>query len=259
MVGGLQMGTGGVVTQGTLSGGSKKSNERTEGVGEIRFTSPITQQDIDGKIWWDYGIGDNRYQEEGCTIPDNVLPTVHFEFDGKSFPKYMDIVITSYWSKISPTRSQPNRTQIHKLLRLFKSIGKTQCISFSNLLQIVALTANMDNLMKRNRYKAKVKMHLDSGISEPPEPEGQRLEAESLKGIDGTPAVVQVVDADNLIQENHYHPAKVKMNLDSGIHEPPMPEDQRPEAESLKGLGIEGKSVVVDADRTYIVTLLTWI
>ena len=127
-------------------------------------------------------------------MPDKVLPTVHFGFNGKSisFPKHMDIVITSYWSKISPTRSEPNRTQIHKLLHLFKSIGKTQCISFSNLFQIVALTANIDNLMKRNHYKAKTKMYLDSGISVPPKPEA---EAESLERIEGTPVVV---DADGM-------------------------------------------------------------
>ena len=186
----------GMTTQGALSGSSTKTNERTEGSEQTRYTSPITQQYKEGKIWWDYGIGDDRYQEKGYIMPDNALPTVHFGFNGKPFPKNMDIVITSYWSKISPTRSEPklpNRTQIHKLLRLFKSTGKTQCsVSFSNLFQIVALTANMDNLMKRNHYKAKVKMYLDSGISVPPKPEPQ---AESLERIEGTPVVV---DADGM-------------------------------------------------------------
>ena len=181
------------------SGSSKRENETTKGLEEIRYTSPITRQSIDGKIWWDYGIGDHRYREKGYTMPDNILPTVNFGFNNISPPNHMDIVITSYWSKISPTRSEPklpNRTQIHKLLRLFKSTGKTQCsVSFSNLFQIVALTANMDNLMKRNHYKAKVKMYLDSGItsSGPPQPEEQRLEAESLKGIERK---FVVVDAD---------------------------------------------------------------
>ena len=183
----------GLNTHGSLSGGLTKTNERVEGSEMTRYTSPITQQDIDGKIWWDYGIGDDRYQEKGYTIPEAILPTVHFGFDNISPPKRNDIVITSYWSKISPTRNEPNRTQIHKLLHLFKAIGKTQRISFSNLFQIVALTANMDNLMKRNHYKAKVKMYLDSGISELPKPEEQQPEAEFLKGIEGTSVVV---DAD---------------------------------------------------------------
>ena len=187
----------GLNPQGGLSGSSTKTNEKTEGSEKTRYTSPITQQDKDGKIWWDYGIGDDRYREKGYTMPENVLPTVHFGFCGKSPPKHMDIAITSYWSKISPTRSEPNKTQIHKLLHLFRSTasGKTQCISFSNLFQIVALTADVNNLMKRNHYPATVKMYLDSGISVPPKSEP---EAESLERIEGTPVVV---DADGTCTE----------------------------------------------------------
>ena len=176
----------GLNTHGSLSGGLTKTNERTEGSEKKRYTSPITQQYKVGKIWWDYGISDDRYQENGYAMPKDILPTVHFGFDSISPPKLMDIVITSYWSKISPTRSEQNRTQIHKLLHLFRSTGKTQCISFSNLFQIIALTTNMDNLKKRNHYKAKVKMYLDSGISVPPKPEPQASgEAEFLKRIEG--------------------------------------------------------------------------
>ena len=184
----------GLNPQGSLSGSSTKTNEKAEGSEKTRYTSPITQQDKDDKIWWDYGIGDDRYREKGYTMPEDVLPTVHFGFCGKSSPKNMDIVITSYWSKISPTQSEQNGTQVHKLLRLFRSTGKTQCISFSNLFQIVALTADVNNLIKRNHYPATVKMYLDSGISVPPKPEPDS-EAESLKRIEGTPVVV---DADGM-------------------------------------------------------------
>ena len=177
-----------------LLGSLTKTNERTEGSEKKRYTSPITQQYKVGKIWWDYRIGDDHYQENGYAMPKDVHPTVHFGFNNKSPPKHIDIVITSYWSKISPTRSEQNRTQIHKLLRLFMSTasGKTQCISFSNLFQIVALTADVNSLMKRNHYPATVKMYFGSGISVPPKPEP---EAESLEGIEGTPVVV---DADGM-------------------------------------------------------------
>jgi hypothetical protein len=199
----------GLNPQGSLTGASTKTNEKTEGSEKMQYTSPITEQDGDGKIWWDYGIDDDRYRENGYPMPEEVLPTVHFRFYDKSPPKHMDIVITSYWSKISRTRSEltRNRTKIHELLRVFRWTGKTQPISFSNLFQIVALTA----------------------------------------------------DVDNLIKNNYYHPAKVKMNLESGVSEPlaPEPEDQRPEAESLKR--IEGTPVVVDADGMYYIALLTWI
>ena len=179
----------GVTFLGSLIGGLTTTNERTEGFEKKRYTSPITQQYDDGKIWWDYGIGDDRYRENGYDMPENVLPAVHFEFDNTSPPKHIDIVITSFWSKISPTRSEQNRTLIHKLLHLLRSNGKTQSISFSNLFQIVALTANMDNLMKRNCYNERVKIYLDSGISLPPKPEPK---AESLTGkrIEGTSVVV---------------------------------------------------------------------
>ena len=186
----------GLNPQGGLSGSLTKTKESSEGSEKTRYTSPITQQDKDGKIWWDYGIGDDRYQEIGYPMPKDVLPTVHFRFYDKSPPKFMDIVITSYWSKIFPTRSEPDKTQIHKLLHLYRSTGKTQRISFSNIFQIVALTAEVDKLIKSNYYNpAKVKMNLDSGVSEPPDPEDQRREAKSLKGIEGTPVVV---DADGM-------------------------------------------------------------
>ena len=192
--GSFQAGTGGL--QGVFSRSSTRKNETSEGFEEIRYTSPITRKDIDGKVWWDYGIVVHRFREHGYPMPDSILPTVHFKFDNMAPPMHIDIVITSYWSKISPIQSEPNRTvtPIHKLLHLFKSdsesIDKTQCISFSNLFQIVALTANMDNLKKRNSYKEKVKMYLDSGISGFPQPEDQRPETESLKGIEGKSVVV---------------------------------------------------------------------
>ena len=182
----------GLNTHGSLSGSLSKSKSKTEGSEKKRYTSPITQQHKSGKIWWDYGIGDDRLQENGYPMPNDVLPSVHFRFYRKSPPKLMDIMITSYWSKISPTRSEPNRTQIHKLLHFFKLTGKTQCISFSNLFQIVALTADVNKLMKKNHYPARVKMYLDSGISVPPKPEP---EAESLEIIEGTSVVV---DADGM-------------------------------------------------------------
>jgi hypothetical protein len=176
---------------GSLSVSLTKISEKVEGSEKMRYTSPITKQDVDGKIWWDYGIGDVHFREIGYTIPKDVLPTVPFRFyDRKSPPKHMGVVITSYWSKISWTQpgSEPKRIKIHKFLHLFRSTGKTQPISFSNLFQIVALTADVDNLRKSNKYQpAKVKMYLDSesGVSEPQEPE-----ADSLKRFEGTPVVV---------------------------------------------------------------------
>ena len=186
----------GLNIQGSLSGTLTNSNEGIEGSEKTRYTSPITQQHKVGKIWWDYGISDDRFRENGYAMPEDVLPTVHFGFNNIPPPRHIDIVITSYWSKISPTRSETNKTQIHKLLHLFRSTAsdKTQCISFSNLFQIVALTADANNLMKRNHYPATVKMFLDSGISVPPKSEPE-AELESLKRIEGTSVVV---DADGM-------------------------------------------------------------
>ena len=172
---------------GSLFGSSTRTYERTEGSEKKRYTSPITQQHEIGKIWWDYEIGDDRFREEGYKMPEGDLPTVHFEFDDTSPPRYIDIAMTSFWSKTYPTRSEQNRNLIQKLLDLFRSAGGAQCILFSNLFQIVALTVNMDNLNKRNRYTERVKMNLDFGISATPQPAPN---AESLGRIEGTSVVV---------------------------------------------------------------------
>ena len=172
---------------GSLFGAFTMTNERTEGTEKTLYTSPITQHYKVGKIWWDYEIGDDRFQKEGYKMPRNDFPTVHFEFNNTSPPKLIDIAITSFWSKISPFRSEQNRTLIHKLLHLFRSAGGAQCISFSNLFQIVALTADVEKLIRRNHYAATVKIYLDSGISTPPKPEPK---AESLERTEGTSVVV---------------------------------------------------------------------
>ena len=172
---------------GSSLGGLTKTSERTEGSEKKRYSSPITQHYKVGRIWWDYEIGDDHFQKEGYKMPGNVFPIVHFEFDNTSPPKHIDIAITSFWSKISPFRSEQNRTLIHKLLHLFRSAGGAQCISFSNLFQIVALTADVEKLIRRNHYAATVKIYLDSGISTPPKPEPK---AESLERTEGTSVVV---------------------------------------------------------------------
>ena len=172
---------------GSLFGAFTMTNERTEGTEKTLYTSPITQHYKVGKIWWDYEIGDDRFQKEGYKMPRNDFPTVHFEFNNTSPPKHIDIAITSFWSKISPTRSEPNRSLIQKLLDLFSSARGAPCVSFSNLFQIVALTADVEKLVKRNHYAATVKMYLDPGISTPPRPEPK---AESLEKIKGTSIVV---------------------------------------------------------------------
>jgi hypothetical protein len=190
----------GAIPRGSVSGSFTWTNEKNDGSERVRYTSTITKQDKGGKIWWNYGIYDDNYRDYGYNMPKDVLPTVPFRFYGrKSPPKHMGIVITSYWSKIS--RTQPgSELKRKKFWHLLRPTDKTQPVSFSNLFQIVALTADVDNLRKSNIYGlVTVKMHLDSesGVSEPlaPEPDDQRPEAESPKIFEGIPVVV---DADGM-------------------------------------------------------------
>lgn len=181
----------GLNPQGSLTGNSTKTDEKTESSEKMRYNSAITEQDENGKIWWDYEIDDDHYQKKGYDVPKDFLPTVRFRFFGESDkpeepPKHMDIVMTSFWSKIS--RSKLESTRIHKLLQLFQSTGNTQTISYSNLLQIVALTADVPNLLKDTYYRALVKINLDSGLSEPHK--DLRPKAKSLKKVEVTPVVV---------------------------------------------------------------------
>ena len=148
----------GLNPQGALTGNSTKTNEKTESSEKMRYNSAITEHDENGKIWWDYEIDDDHYQKKGYDVPKDVLPTVRFRFFGESDepqkpPKHMDIVITSFWSKIS--LSELDSTRIHKLLHLFRSNGNSnQTISYSNLFQIVALTADVPSLLKDTYYRA---------------------------------------------------------------------------------------------------------
>ena len=160
----------GLQPQAVITGAAMKTNEETVGSERKQYNSAITEHHIDGNVRWGFSIDDVNLQKRGIDMPEDILPTVRFEFVGYSDkpappPDYMDIVITSYWSMILP--SEPKNTWIHKLLRFFKSTSNTQTISYSNLFQIVALEANLSNLPKHTHYRAKVKVR--GGVSGPPD------------------------------------------------------------------------------------------
>lgn len=141
-----------------------------------------------GKVRWGFNIDDVNFQKWGFTMPEHVLPTVCFDFIGDSKepappappPKYMDIVITSIWSKISPR--EPKNSWIH---RFFRSTGNTQTTSYTNLFQIVALKVDPSDLPELSHYKARVKVNLMSGVSGPP-----IVERQAVDSVCVTPAVV---------------------------------------------------------------------
>jgi hypothetical protein len=180
-------------SRAVISATAVKTNEVTAG-SEKQINSAITGYDSvdrDGNIRWDFNI---NFQKRGFHMPKAVLPTAHFEFHGDSNvpappkppPKYMDVVITSHW-KIPPSELKSSRDWIQKLLHSFKfrssgnTPGQTTCY-YSNLYQIVALTADVSNLPKQSYYRAKVKV--ESGVSGSPE---VKLGADS---VHVTPAVV---------------------------------------------------------------------
>ena len=182
----------GLQPQGTITGTTTNTNEKTVGFEKKRYNSVITEHHGDGNVRWGFNIDDVNLQKWGIDIQEDVLPTAHFEFVGNSKvpappPKCMDVVITSYWSMILP--SEPKSNWIHKLLRFkfFRPTGNanTQTTSYSNLFQIVALKANLSDtaMPEPSHYRAKVKVR--SGASSPPDV--KRQAADSVNVI---PAVV---------------------------------------------------------------------
>jgi hypothetical protein len=178
--------------QAVITGTAMNTNEETAGSEKKQYNSSITEYHIDGKVQWGFNINDVNFQKRGVNMPKDVLPTARFKFLGDSNvpappeppPKCMDIVITSYWSMILP--SELKSSWIHKLLGFFKfrSTGNTQTtISYSNLFQIVVLTADVSNLPELSYYRAKVKVK--SGASEPPE-----VKRHVADSVYVTPAVV---------------------------------------------------------------------
>jgi hypothetical protein len=175
--------------QAAIIGSASKTNEKSASFEKKRYNSAIIEHHIDGNVQWAFNIDDANFQKFGITMPKDVLPSARFKFLGDSIvpappehpPKCMDIAITSYWSLILP--SEPKSTWIHKLLRSFRSTGNTPTTSYSNLFQIVALTADVSNLPELSYYRAKVKVN--SGVSGPPEVRRQAAESVCV-----TPAVV---------------------------------------------------------------------
>ena len=160
----------GLHPQATITGIAMKKSEETTDSEKKRNHSAIAVHRSDGNVWWGFNIDDINIQKQGIDMQEDVLPTVRFEFVGDSDvpappPKYMDIVITSYWSIILP--SKPKSTWLRKLLDFFGSTGNTQTTSYSNLFQIVALKADPSNLPKPSHYRAKVKIR--SGACGPPD------------------------------------------------------------------------------------------
>jgi len=162
MEGGLTLGPR---PQGTIKVAKTKTDEETMGFEKKRYTSRITEQHLDGRIWWGFYVDDLHEQESGIDFPDDALPTVCFEFVGDLKvppppPQRMDLEIASYWSIIPKSKEESN--WIRKFLNLSMSSGNAQATSYSNLCQIVVLETVPSELPPRSDYKAT--MHVRPGV-----------------------------------------------------------------------------------------------
>jgi hypothetical protein len=153
-----------------------KKKENAAGSEQKRHCNAINRQYIDGKIRWDFDINDVNHQQKGFSLPEDYLPSVRFEFKGKSSgdrpapPESMDIAITSYWKLISSSDLKSHWIQIRKILDSFRptASGDTQSIlSYSNLLQIVNLNIIESKLSKPAFHKAKVEFKPRTDASVP--------------------------------------------------------------------------------------------
>ena len=195
----------GVQSQAAISSTAIRINEESVHSEKIRYCNSITAHYSDGKIQWDFDIDDVRSQQKGLFMPEDNLPTVRFEFVGKSDdeepapPKTIDIAITSCWKMISTGNSKSN--WIRKLLDSFRSTGDTQTISYSNILQKVVVNAGLpvSKLSKPAIYQAKVEFKPRLGTASalacdhpgPPSPSHKvTIKRHAPKSVCVTPSVV---------------------------------------------------------------------
>lgn len=151
-----------------------------ETAGTEQYSSDIAEHHNSGKVRWGYTIDNVNLQKWGFDMPEDVLPTARFLYFGNAEapappPKCIDIVIKSFWSM-----TPPRPKGIHKLLHFFRS---TSTASYSNIFQIIALKADLSNLLEPSHYRAKVKVR--SGASGPPD-----VEQHAADSVNVTPVVV---------------------------------------------------------------------
>ena len=191
----------GLNPQAAFTSTAMNTNEETVGSERRHFISRITEHHSKGNVEWGISIEDVNLRKGGIDLKkwgintgNDVLPTACFEFLGDSDipappPKCMDIVITSYWSMVLP--GGPEGTWIHKLLHFIKSrsTGNAQTTSFSNLFQIVALTADLSDLQEKSRYHyiANLKVRPQAGACDPL---AHNVVVKRKAAVDVTPVVV---------------------------------------------------------------------
>lgn len=151
--------------QGTIKGIKTKMDEKIAASEADLNTSRITEQDLNGSIWWGFDIDDPHEQEGGIEFPDHDLPSVCFEFVGHPKdppppPKLMDLEIASYWSIIPESKEESN--WIHTFLNLSVASGNSRATSYSNLCQKIVLQIVPSDLPPRSDYKAT--MHVRPGV-----------------------------------------------------------------------------------------------
>ena len=149
-------------TAGPQTGtGAMKTNKEIVGP-EYNFM--ITEHHRLGKDWWGFEIDDVNLEQGGIDIPEEILSAVSFLFFGgmgvtesESFPKCMDIVISSYWSILPNKPKIPKSTWNHKLFHFFKikfRLAGNTTTSYSNFSQIVTLDANLSNCSTNVKVKS---------------------------------------------------------------------------------------------------------
>ena len=206
----LNMGTN---PTGSLSATATNTHEETASYEQTHLSSPIIEHHGKGNVRWGFNIDDFSLRKGGIDLEkwgidlqEDVMPTARFEFVGKSKvpespPKCLDIAVISYWRMIVP--SEQKRSWIHKLLHIVKFSktpsqqpllagqrplalpvnSLTQTSSYTNLFQIVALTADLSKLRELSHYKAHV------GVNQPED--SVSVEREAAKSVHMTPIVVK--------------------------------------------------------------------
>lgn len=134
-----------------------KANETTN------IMSGIIQKQLYGAVSWAFDVDDQNAQLHGVKVSGDRLPFVDLAFPdvfGEP-PKNMDLVVASYWSKISAPVSATERTGVWNLWKVVsKSAGNASTPSYTNLCEIVSVKTTPLLLQPKFHYCATVNANL---------------------------------------------------------------------------------------------------
>ena len=167
---------------GATSSYNSESNE-TSGKKAHKFS--ITEHDHGGLVEWGFSLNNINNQDGELHMDAEILPVAEFTFvsENKGSPRCMEIVISSYWTNqhMLVPDSRGSHPTLRQFIKSFRSDGDPkQKISYSNLLQVVAIKTVPHTHPTEYQYDAHLQFQTGDEVALPTEPSS--LVSESVVG-----------------------------------------------------------------------------